>query len=140
VFAKNFWFARDYLAESLAREATLATLQLTTDVLGPDCEVSMLPVPADCQDGFFAAYWRRPSAYLDPGVRAAISGLALLPEAVVQPAVARLASDLESGRWQTTYADLVAREALDVGYRLVVHDAGGKRSRPESGTRLVPRR
>ena len=36
-----------------------------------------LPVPADCTDGFFAAYWRRPEAYLDPGVRATISTFAL---------------------------------------------------------------
>ena len=123
LFAENFWFARDYLAEALERETTLATLRITTQVLGPDSRVLVLPVPAHCQDGFFAAYWRRPEAYLDPAVRAAISGIALLPDVVVKRAVAKLANDLESGRWQATYTDLLARESLDVGYRMVVHDA-----------------
>jgi hypothetical protein len=27
-----------------------------------------VPVPADCTDGFTAAYWRRPDAYLDEAV------------------------------------------------------------------------
>src|SRR3954447_4376468 len=32
--------------------------------------VEPVPVPADCTDGFTAAYWRRPEAYLDETVRA----------------------------------------------------------------------
>jgi hypothetical protein len=122
VFATAFWFARDYLPESLEREARLPTSALTVDVLGAGSTVQPLSVPADCRDGFFAAYWRRPSAYLDPQVRAAISGIALLPEAVVRRAVTRLAHDLDTGQWQTRYADLLDLETLDVGYRLVVHD------------------
>ncbi|MDQ6841790.1 MAG: hypothetical protein M3025_05125, partial [Actinomycetota bacterium] len=35
--------------------------------------------PADCKDGFFEAYWRRPEALLDPAVRASQSMWALLP-------------------------------------------------------------
>jgi hypothetical protein len=28
--------------------------------------VTPIPVPADCVDGFGGAFWKRPSAYLDP--------------------------------------------------------------------------
>jgi hypothetical protein len=32
-----------------------------------------VPIPWDCADGFFEAYWRRPEAYLDENVRRGIS-------------------------------------------------------------------
>ena len=61
--------------------------------------VEVVPVPFDCRDGFFCAYWRRPHAYLDPEVRASISALALLDDAVLEPGLARLEADLRSGAW-----------------------------------------
>ena len=68
----------------------------------------------------FGAYWRRPHAYLDPIVRGAISGLALLACSVVATAMERLESDLASGNWLARYSKLMAIEDLDLGYRLVV--------------------
>jgi hypothetical protein len=79
-----------------------------------------VPVPRDCTDGFFAAYWARPEAYLDPAVRAAISIFGLVPEESVRRAVADLGADLESGRWHARYGDLLERETMDNGFRLVV--------------------
>jgi hypothetical protein len=32
-----------------------------------------VPIACDCEDGFLAAYWRRPRAYLDVEVRAGMS-------------------------------------------------------------------
>jgi SAM-dependent methyltransferase len=82
-------------------------------------EVTPVPVPHDCSDGFLGAWWRRPDAYLDPSVRASISGFARIPEAVEAAAVARLRGDLESGEWQRLYGRLLELEELDLGYRLV---------------------
>ncbi len=76
VFAEQFWFVRDYIPEAAERERRLATLAQVREVL--DGVTVELPVPADCTDGFFGAYWRRPEAFLDPETRRAISGLALL--------------------------------------------------------------
>ena len=120
IFAATFWFARDYLPEALERESTLATLLCVVDGLGPNCDVIRLEVPADCVDGFFAAYWARPHAYLNPRVRAAISGIALLPEPVVARAVKDLAGDLSDGSWAARYAYLDGAASLDLGYRMVV--------------------
>ena len=82
--------------------------------------VDPVPVPADCTDGFTAAYWRRPDAYLDEAVRANMSTFALLDERVVADGVARLARDLADRSWDRRYAALLALPELDVGYRLVV--------------------
>ncbi|MEK6540892.1 MAG: class I SAM-dependent methyltransferase, partial [Pseudomonadota bacterium] len=32
-------------------------------------DISPVPIPHDCSDGFLYAYWRRPEAYLDPLIR-----------------------------------------------------------------------
>jgi SAM-dependent methyltransferase len=84
------------------------------------CRVQPIPIPHDCTDGFLAAYWRRPEAYLDPSVRAGISSLALLDPAVVKRGVARLRNDLESGVWDERFGHLRKADVLDVGYRLVI--------------------
>ncbi|MEU2784888.1 hypothetical protein [Streptomyces sp. NPDC007110] len=41
-------------------------------------------------------------------------------EDVVRPGPARLADELASGRRQRRHADLLDRDSLDVGYRLLV--------------------
>ncbi len=117
--AARFWLLRDYLPEVLAHDAGLATLAQVEAGL-PGCQVVPLMVPADCVDGFLGAYWKRPHAYLDPVARGAISGLALLAPEVVDAAMARLADDLESGRWAARAALPAETTEADLGYRLVV--------------------
>ncbi len=121
VFAE-FWLIRDYLPEIADYEAGIATLDDVTCLL-PGTVVQPMPVPAACADGVLGAFWRRPGAYLDPAVRSATSGIALLDEAVVAAAMQRLAADLESGRWQAAHGELLALESLDLGYRLVLASA-----------------
>jgi hypothetical protein len=81
-------------------------------------EVSVVPIPHDCVDGFLGAYWRRPAAYLDEGVRAGISTFARIGD--ISAGIERLRADLESGQWAVRNAELLRVEELDVGYRLVV--------------------
>jgi hypothetical protein len=88
-----------------------------SDVFGP-IEVQPLAIPGDCVDGFLGAYWQRPEAYLDEGVRAAISTFSRL--ASIDPQLQRLERDLTSGNWERRNAELRQRADLDVGYRLVV--------------------
>lgn len=80
-------------------------------------EVTPVPVPRDCVDGFLGAYWARPAAYLDAQVRAGISSFSR-PGA--ERGLARLAADLASGRWHIRHGHLLELDALDLGYRLVV--------------------
>ncbi len=119
VFARQFWLVRDYLPEAAARETQLATLAAVSAHLGP-ATTEILPVPDDCTDGFFGAYWKRPHAYLDATVRGAISGLALLDQGVVSAAMERLQFDIDYGRWHARYSEIIELCEIDLGYRLVV--------------------
>jgi SAM-dependent methyltransferase len=118
IFAQRFWLVRDYLPEIGQREQSLATLSKVLEVLG-NAEVTALNVPADCVDGVFGAYWRRPDAYLSLTLRSAMSGLALTESALVERAMKQLRTDLASGAWRERNAELLELQALDLGYRLV---------------------
>lgn len=121
-FRERFWLVRDYLPEAAAFDETRAipTDQLV-DLLG-GARQEPVWIPHDCTDGFGAAYWRRPSAYLDPQVRAGISMLAQTGEDALAPGLTRLGEDLVTGRWHAQHADLLALDSIDVGYRLLVAD------------------
>jgi SAM-dependent methyltransferase len=115
----RFWLTEEYIPEAADHDSTLVCAPEVAALLGP-CRTEVVPVPHDCTDGFFAAYWRRPEMYLDPDARAAISGLALLPAAALERMVDRLRTDLESGAWQRRHADLLDLDSYDWGYRLVI--------------------
>lgn len=114
---RGFWLA-DYIPGLVTLdEAQMPGMSDYGRWLGP-VAISPVPIPHDCTDGFLAAYWRRPAAYLDPRVRAAMSSFWALGD--VSEALARLESDLESGAWAERYGHLLRLESLDCGYRLVV--------------------
>jgi len=113
---REFWLA-DYIPELIALdEAQMPKMPDYEAWLGP-VEISPVPVPHDCTDGFLCAYWRRPAAYLDPRIRAAMSSFWALGD--VSEALARLERDLDSGAWASRHADLLNRDECDLGYRLV---------------------
>jgi SAM-dependent methyltransferase len=113
----GFWLVQAYFPEIVEIDrATFPTLREIENALGP-IESHVVPVPADCSDGFLGAYWRRPQEYLDARTRAAISIFSRFDPAA---GLARLARDLEDGSWHARYGTLTTMSELDVGYRLVV--------------------
>ena len=120
VVARRFWLTEVYFPEiaELDRGRSPSVAEVAAE-LDP-CRVEPIAIPHDCVDGFLAAYWRRPEAYLDPEVRNSISALALVDDDVLAPGIARLRADLESGAWRERNAELLDLDALDLGYRLVV--------------------
>lgn len=115
----DLWIVQDYLPELLGKHAArFPDIDHLRELL-PHPEVRVLPVPRDCHDGFMAAFWARPDAYLDPATRAATSPWHDLPPAVVDRALAQLREDLDTGEWRRRYGDLMTRTELDVGLRLV---------------------
>jgi len=113
------WLVTDYLPEMVGLDRDLPTPDAVATALGGGT-VDVLPIPHDCTDGFCHAWWRRPAAYLDPGVRAAISGIARLPAPVVDRGVAALRRDLDDGTWHRRHAALLAETEIDGGYRLIL--------------------
>lgn len=122
VFREQFWLVRDYLPQAAAFDDTRAIPTDRLAALLGGAREEAVPVPHDCTDGFGAAYWRRPHAYLDPQVRAGISMFAQTGEGALAPGLAALTDDLATGRWHERYADLLTLDTVDVGYRLLVTD------------------
>ncbi|HEY8924917.1 MAG TPA: methyltransferase domain-containing protein [Polyangia bacterium] len=114
--AEGSWLG-DYFSRLLENDRLrFPTIAAIGEVLG-EIEVVTVPIPHDCTDGFMGAYWRRPQAYLDPGVRSAISSLATKD---ADGRLAMLADDLRTGAWARRHGDLLQRENLDLGYRLII--------------------
>jgi len=119
--ASPFWLVDDYFPEILTLDRPIfPTLDELRRSLGP-LSVYDVPIPRDCSDGFLGAWWARPEAYLDAGVRGAISSFAKLADPA--PGLERLRADLASGAWERRHGAVRARESLDLGYRLVVAES-----------------
>ena len=114
---ERFWLLREYFALE-PPEAVVAGLQIASQLR--NVTNIPLPVPHDCTDGVFGAYWRRPQAYLDPAVRASISGLALRDAHVINTAMAKLEADLRSGEWTRRHVDLLDLNEIDLGYCVLI--------------------
>jgi len=113
----NFWFYQ-YFPEMLPiDQAIFPSMGQIANLLG-SADVRVVPIPADCQDGFLCAYWRRPSAYLDPGVRASISSFS--KSGPIEDRLRSLERDIQTGEWSRRNASLQQLDALDLGYRLVI--------------------
>ena len=116
--ASGFWLIEDYFPEvGEIDRRILPSIEELLGVLG-DTEVRPLLVPHDCIDGFLGAYWRRPYAYLDAGIRSAMSAFSKIRN--VESGLARLRSDLEDGVWERRYEHLLRQSEIDLGYRLVI--------------------
>jgi len=119
VFSDKFWLVSEYLPQARAADAALAVPVERLLSLLADPVITPVPVPHDCADGFAAAFWQRPDAYLDPTVQAGMSLFAKAGRTMVEAGLDRLAADLRSGRWQREHAGLLELAQLDLGYRLI---------------------
>ncbi len=116
----QFWLTRDYLPEFAALPGcrVLASLNELADAIGARLEP--VPIPWNCADGFFEAYWRRPEAYLDENVRRGISVWAGVGPEAEHRAVQSLRDDLASGRWAERNHELVRLDEAELGARLLI--------------------
>jgi SAM-dependent methyltransferase len=115
----GFWMVRDYVPHLAHTLKPLLPLEQARAVFR-NVRTVPVPVPYDCTDGFFCAYWRRPEAYLDPDVRAAISFFASATG--IDEAMEHLRHDLDDGTWRRRNGHLLRETEMDFGYRLVIAD------------------
>jgi hypothetical protein len=114
---------KDFLREGLAIERPrFPALEHVAAALGGRTRVERIPTPANCEDGFFEAFWNRPEALLDPAVRSAQSMWALLEKDVEERVVARLAAALQSGAWDDEHGHLRRLTQFDGSLRLVISE------------------
>jgi SAM-dependent methyltransferase len=114
----RMWLSAEYFP-TMSWQDVSAFPSLEDQAAALDAEVEVVPIPWDCRDGFFSAFWRRPEAYLDPAVRAGISTMARREDQLAE-GLARLRADLDSGEWARRHGDLLELEEIDLGYRLLV--------------------
>lgn len=127
--AMSFWLTEDYFPEIAAHDrqtfpSPAALIAILERTIGP-AHMAPVPIPHDCTDGFLCAYWRRPESYLSPEIRSAISSFARID---AEAGLARLRTDLASGRWAARNRHLLALDTLDLGYRIVRCEIGGEDS------------
>ncbi|MFL6140255.1 MAG: class I SAM-dependent methyltransferase [Labedaea sp.] len=115
---RRFWLTRDYLPE--VADLLVGRPSLTELARAIGARTEPVPVPWDCADGFFEAYWRRPEAYLDEQVRRGMSVWTTVGPDAEQRAVRSLRDDLASGRWAERNRDLIALDTAELGLRLLV--------------------
>jgi SAM-dependent methyltransferase len=119
--ADRFWLTREYLVNA---HDLWGSIGRVIDLVRPS-EIIKIPIPGDCADGFFHAFWRRPRAFLDSSVRESMAVFARLDEREVRRGLARLEADLDSGAWHRAHADLLGMPSLDLGCRLLIHQCEG---------------
>jgi SAM-dependent methyltransferase len=114
----RFWLTRDYLPEV----ADLVTGRPSIDELADaiDARLEPVPIPWDCVDGFFEAYWRQPEAYLDETVRRGTSVWGRVGPEAEQRVVHDLGADLVSGRWAERNRDILGLDTAELGLRLLI--------------------
>jgi SAM-dependent methyltransferase len=114
-----FWLVEDYVPALDPSAKMSAIAETIEDELRPTLKVP-IPLPRDCVDGLFSAFWGRPETYLDADVRRNISNFALADENSIADGLARLRVDLESGAWDRRYGYLRSLPELDLGHRLLI--------------------
>jgi SAM-dependent methyltransferase len=116
----DFWL-NDYVPEVIAVERRrFPAIEGVVAKLDGDVEVTAVPIPFDCVDGFGEAYYGRPEAFLDAGVRQSQSGWMLADPRAVERGVALLRDDLTSGAWDDRHGRLRTQPERVGAVRLLV--------------------
>ena len=115
----RFWLA-DYVPELIAAQRGRdPDIQRITAILGGETSVQAVPIPADCEDGFFEAYYARPERYLDDAVRRGQSPWKFVAPQVEARFVRDLRNDLASGAWDERYGEWRRRPYFEGSLRLI---------------------
>src|SRR5258708_5913189 len=135
--AAPFWLTEDYFPEIAAHDREIfpsaaAVIAMLERMIGP-AQMAPVPIPHDCTDGLLCAYWRRPESYLSAEIRSAMSSFARID---AEAGLARLRTDLSSGRWAERNRHLLALDTLDLGYRIVCCEIGINRPAATRGRTL----
>jgi hypothetical protein len=103
---RDFWlyaYAPLILDAEARRYPSMAAM---AEVLGGRVDVTRVPIPLDCVDGFNEAYYGRPERLLDPGARQANSAWSFVDPPTRERYAEALRAAIESGEWDAKYGAL----------------------------------
>ncbi|MEU7428994.1 methyltransferase domain-containing protein [Streptomyces sp. NPDC040750] len=116
---RDFWLY-DYAPGVLDTEARrYPALDDITAALGGRADITPVPIPADCVDGFNEAYYARPERLLDPAARQSCSAWSFVDTEQARRSTERLRADLDSGAWDERYGRLRRQPFLEGSLVLV---------------------
>jgi SAM-dependent methyltransferase len=115
----KFWLS-EYIPEMVEIDkARFPKINFITEVLGGSCIVKHIPIPIDCTDGFNEAFYARPEAFLDPGVRKSQSFWAFVKPSAEKRCLEKLSHDIDSGKWHKKYGNLQNSPEFNGALRLI---------------------
>ncbi len=118
---RKLWLVTDYFPELGALDGDIfPSPERIACWLGGDVTIEPVPLARDTPDWMLGSYWAHPERVFDADARAAASGFARMPPAVIERVVTALGRDLADGTWDSRYGELRALEDYDVGLRLIV--------------------
>jgi SAM-dependent methyltransferase len=116
---KKFWLY-EYAPEAIDTEARrYPPVDAITAALGGG-QVTSLPIPLICTDGFGEAYYGRPERLLDSGARKANSAWSFVDPDVHQRFENDLGRDLSDGTWDSKHGHLREQAHFDGSLVLIV--------------------
>ncbi len=110
---KYFPFFWDHFSSFPTAKETLSVFSNCTNL---SSQIIPFKLPSDLKDNFAAAAWKRPHLYLNQDYRSNISSFCMTDTAIVDNSVKRLSADLECGRWQKLYGEVLHMDEIDAGY------------------------
>jgi SAM-dependent methyltransferase len=117
----QMWLMADYLPEVAELDRRIMpSLETLAAWLGGPLRVETVEIPHDTPDWTLGSFWAHPERVLDPVARAATSGFARMPSAVVERVTEAVRLDLESGEWDRRHGHLRRLRSFDVGFRLII--------------------
>lgn len=119
----RYWLA-DYVPELIAverrRYPAIARLLAELSLDDRRTEITTVPIPIDCTDGFTEAFYARPERFLDPTVTQAQSAWTFVAPGVRERFVAALREDLQSGAWDARFGKYRTLPTFEGSLRLIV--------------------
>jgi SAM-dependent methyltransferase len=117
------WLMAEYLPEVAALDRGIFPApHLIAEWLGGAVRIEPVPIPRDTADWMLGSFWAHPERVLNAEARAATSGFARMPSAVVERVLTQLGNDLADGSWDRRHGALRALDEYDAGLRLIVGD------------------
>ncbi len=113
----GFWLLRDYFPDIYRIDRQIFPSRAELSAALGIIQTKPLMIPDDCQDGFLAAFWKRPEVYLDLTARNAMSTFSKVEN--VAPRIEMLREDIETGRWAVRNSKLLELPEADLGYRII---------------------
>ena len=102
----DYWL-HEYAPQMMEIEARrYPSIREIAETLGGSVEVTQVPIPFDCTDGFIEAYYGRPERLLDPEARKACSAWSFVDEQLAGQYVDALREAIESGAWDARHGHL----------------------------------